>query len=75
MIVAAEHLNFIKCTFLMLFLVVGEFAHAMVVRIDHVDRRGEMWCWIFLTARLSLLGLFASGGEGRCKYGKHGLFS
>lgn len=37
-----EHLNFIKCTFLMLFLVVGELAHAMVVRIDHVDRRGEM---------------------------------
>lgn len=42
MIVVVEHLNFIKCTFLMLFLVVGELAHAMVVRIDHVDRRGEM---------------------------------
>ena len=41
MIVAVEHLNFIKCTFLMLFPVVSELAHAMVARINLMSRRGE----------------------------------
>lgn len=41
MIVAVEHLNFIKCTFLMLFLVVTGLARAMVAGINDVDRRAE----------------------------------
>ena len=41
MIVAVEYLNFIKCTFLMLFLVVTGLAQAMVARVNLVDRRAE----------------------------------
>lgn len=39
MIVAVEYLNFIKCTFLMLFLIVTGLAHAMIAKIDLMRRR------------------------------------